>query len=75
MDQAAIQAGIRGSMFKPSRKFKRDYKRLHRKDPISANMFLLLAELANKEGRVATNEKELADLMSARFEDPRRYSL
>jgi hypothetical protein len=62
-------------MFKPNRRFKRDYNHLFRKDPAAANVFLLLAELADEKGQVTTDEKELANLMAARFDDPRRYSL
>jgi len=62
-------------MFRPNRKFRRDYNRLYRKDPAAANLFLLLAELADQKGQVVTDEKELAILMSARFADPQGYSL
>jgi hypothetical protein len=63
------------SPFNPSRKFRRDYDRVFHKNPVAANLLLLLAELANDKGQVVTDEKELAILMSARFEDPREYSL
>ncbi|MGA9111272.1 MAG: hypothetical protein WB290_13350 [Smithella sp.] len=62
-------------MFRPSRKFKRDYNRLYHKNPAAANLFLLITELADQKGQVTTDEKELADLMAQRFEDPQRYSL
>ena len=61
--------------FQPNRKFKRDYDRLFKKDPLGANTFLLLCELADKKGQVMTNEQELADLLAARFEDPEEYAL
>jgi hypothetical protein len=61
--------------FKPNRKFKREYKRLFKQDPLAANTFLLLCELADKNGQVATNPGELAELIRARFEDPREYQL
>jgi hypothetical protein len=54
---------------------KKKYDRLFRRDPAAANLFLLLAELADEKGQVVTDEKELSVLMAARFEDPRRYSL
>jgi hypothetical protein len=34
-------------MFTPNRRFRRDYDNLFRKDPLTANTFLLLAELAD----------------------------
>lgn len=62
-------------VFIPDKGFKRDYDRLFKKDPLAANTFLLLCELADEKGQVVTNEQEIADLMEARFEDPRRYAL
>jgi len=64
-----------GEAFKPNRKFKKRYDRIFEKTPIAANLFLLIAELANEEGRVKITEIELAELFTARFEDPREYSL
>ena len=61
--------------FTPSRRFRRDYDRLLKKDPMAANLFLLLAELADEQGQVKTDEKELARLMAARFDDPRSCQL
>ena len=61
--------------FKPNRKFKREYDRIFRKDPEAANLFLLLAELANEKGQVTSSEEELAILMDARFNDYREYQL
>ena len=61
--------------FKPNRRFKREYKQLFKKDPLAANTFLLLCELADERGQVETNPKGLAELMQARFEDPREYQL
>ena len=61
--------------FTPNRKFRRDYARLFKRDPQAANLFLLLAELANEKGQVETDPAELAELMAARFEDPREYQL
>ncbi len=58
-----------------NRKFRRQYDRLFKKDPLSANFFLLLAELADENGQVATNKEELAELIAIRFEDPEEYAL
>jgi len=67
------------STFAPSRRFRRDYDRLFRKDPAAANVFLLLAELADEHGEVQFKSSdpaaEIAKLMAVRFEDPRSYSL
>ena len=60
---------------KPNKKFKRKYKKLFKKDPLAANTFLLLCELADERGQVETNEEELAELMAVRFNDPREYAL
>ena len=61
--------------FKPNRKFKRKYNRIFKEDPVAANMFLLLCELADKNGQVETSEEELAQLIQARFNDPEEYAL
>ncbi|HPC02989.1 MAG TPA: hypothetical protein PLE04_04385 [Syntrophales bacterium] len=64
--------------FIPTRRFRRDYDRIFQKDPAAANLFLLLAELADESGNVTFEtppEKELARLMAARFDDPRAYQL
>lgn len=61
--------------FTPNRKFKCRYDRLFKKDPLGANTFLLLCELADEKGQVEMDPEELARLMAARFEDPRRYAL
>ena len=61
--------------FKPNRRFKKDYDRLFKKDPLGANTFLLLCEIANEKGQLMINEQEIADLMAARFEDPEEYAL
>jgi len=64
-------------MFSPSRKFKREYNRIYRKDPAAANVFLLLAELADEKGQVRFEtpfpETEIQRLMIARFKDPLAY--
>ena len=68
--------------FKPNRKFKKEYDRLFKQNPIGANVFLLLAELADNKGRIkiqGSNEKEVAQelsrLMKARFDEPAEYAL
>jgi hypothetical protein len=38
-------------------------------------MLLLLCEIADKHGKVVTNETEIAELMAARFNDPKEYAL
>lgn len=61
--------------FEPNATFKRRYDRLFRQNPLGANVFLLIAELANDKGRVETTEEEIAALFNARFEDPKAYQL
>jgi len=61
--------------FKPNREFKARYDRTFAKNPMGANMLLLIAELVIKEGRVKTTEKELTALFNARFSDPEEYAL
>jgi len=74
MDQAAYSAGLN-----MNRKFKRKYNRLFKQDPEAANVFLLLAELANENGEVkfqtAFPELEIQRLMAVRFDDPKAYQL
>lgn len=64
------------TQFKPNRAFSRKYNSLFKKDPLSANLFLLLAELADSDGRVSVPnppEETILLLMSERFVDPRGY--
>jgi hypothetical protein len=61
--------------FKPNKKFRRKYNRIFKENPEAANLFLLACELADKNGQVRTTEEELAELMAARFEDPREYAI
>lgn len=68
--------------FKPNRAFKTEYNRLFKNDPIAANIFLLLAELADEKGQVkilGTTEEEISEeiskLIAARFNDPEEYAL
>ncbi len=65
----------RSIAFRPNRKFKKRYDRIFRKDPVAANLLLMLAELANEKGQVKTDPEELAQLMAARFTDPNEYAL
>jgi len=66
---------LKKQTFNPNRKFRREYDRIFKTDPAAANLFLLLAELADEYGQVVTDELEITRLMAARFEDPRRYTL
>jgi hypothetical protein len=66
-------------MFTPNRRFRRNYDSLFKKDPVGANIFLMLAELANENGEIRLEapspEIEIQRLMKARFDDPRVYQL
>lgn len=61
--------------FRQNKRVRKDYNRIFRKNPEAANLFLLLCELSYKEGRVITDESELARLMAKRFSDPAKYAL
>lgn len=65
--------------FNPSRRFRWDYDRLFKQDPGAANVFLLLAELADDKGQIRLEtpfpEVEIQRLIAVRFTDPRAYSL
>jgi len=61
--------------FKANKRFKRDYDRIFKKDPEAANLFLLLCELADKNGRVLIDEVDLVRLMAARFKNARERQL
>jgi hypothetical protein len=61
--------------FKPNRKFRRDYDRLYRKDPLGANTFLLLCELDDGSGQIKTSTEEIAVFLAARFENPEAYQI
>jgi hypothetical protein len=68
-------------MFIAGRKFKKKYRQIFKKDPVAANLFLLLAELAGPDGKVilpgdpGAVEAELQTLLAARFEDPQGWQL
>lgn len=59
--------------------FQTFYDRLFKKDPAAANVFLLLAELADERGQIIFEtpfpEVEIQRLMAARFDDCRAYQL
>jgi hypothetical protein len=55
--------------FSPNRKFKKQYRRIFRRNPGSANLYLMLCELADRKGKVKSDERELARLMAIRFSD------
>ena len=62
--------------FKPNRPFRRKYRKLFNLDPVQANLFLLMCELADENGQVVvTDEREIAELIAARFEDPTEWAL
>lgn len=61
--------------FKPTARFKKDYRRIYRQDPAAANTLLLLCELSNENGQVETSEQEFADLFAAKFNDPAEYAI
>lgn len=62
-----------------NRAFRREYDRIFKTDPAAANVFLLLAELADEKGKVNLSwplpEAEIQRLMAARFDDPKAYHL
>jgi hypothetical protein len=66
----------KGKMFNPnSKSFRKDYDSLYKKEPVMANMYLLLCELADRKGQVVIDEWEISELMEARFNDPGEYAL
>jgi hypothetical protein len=60
---------------RPKPELRKKYTQLYKQDPLMANLFLLLVEIADRKGRVVTSEEELSRLMAARFENPREYAL
>jgi hypothetical protein len=67
--------------FQLNRRFRKKYRQIFRKDPLAANLFLLLCELAGPDGKVILPadpraiDRELASLMQARFEDQEGWQL
>lgn len=62
-----------------NRKFRRDYDKIFKTDPIAANIFLVLAELSDINGQIlfdtATMPADIDKLLSARFNDCSAYNL
>ncbi len=64
-----------------NKKFKKDYKKIFKKDPLAANMMLLFLDLSDENGQFCLegDEQEQAEqisqLMDARFDDPTGYQL
>ena len=61
--------------FHPNREFRRRYARLFKKNPLAANLLLLLNELADEKGQVLADDDELMALMAIRFNDPEEFAL
>jgi len=61
--------------FKPNIQFQQKYDKIFQWSPEAANLFLLVCEVADKNGQVKITEEELAKLLAARFEDPTEYAL
>lgn len=67
--------------FNPNNKFRKRYRKIFKKDPTAANLFLLLCELAGPDGKVflpgdpKAVETELQTLLAARFENPEEWQL
>ena len=61
--------------FAQNNAFRRLYNRIYKQDPAAANLFLLLAELADDSRQVETTPEELAQLMAVRFRDSEAYQL
>jgi hypothetical protein len=68
--------------WKPSKRFRKQYARIFKENPVAANMLLLMAELADQksgqayfDGDEEAMTRELRDLMVIRFEDVRAWQL
>lgn len=66
--------------FTPNLKFRREYDSLFKKEPLAANVLLLLSELADEKGIISfeaafPTDAEIKRLMIARFDDPFAYQL
>ena len=61
--------------FTPNRAFKKDYNKLFKADPATANTYLLMCELADDKGQIKATEDELFTLFKIRFNDPMEYQL
>jgi len=49
---------------------RRTYKKLWKKDPVMANVYLLMAELADNDCILSVSDEELTTLLNIRFNDP-----
>jgi hypothetical protein len=62
--------------FMGNKEFRKKYQKIFKKDPLAANIFLLLCELSGPEGKLllpldrAAIDKEIESLLFSRFEDP-----
>jgi hypothetical protein len=62
-----------GLMSNTNKKFRKKYRQIFNKDPLAANIFLLLCELAGPDGKVILPNdsddlnKELQALLTSRF--------
>jgi len=69
------------SKSKYNKKFKKKYNKLFKKDPLTANIFLLFMDLADKNGqfKLPSDEEAASEtiglLLAARFNDPTEYQL
>lgn len=67
--------------FLPNSRFRKTYAKLFEIDPPTANLLLLMAELAGSEGNIILTEepearyRELVSLMEIRFSDPLGWQL
>jgi len=62
------------------RKFRREYDSLFKKEPLAANVMLLLCELADEKGIIEfeanfPTDAEIKRLLQVRFNDPLAYQL
>lgn len=57
-------------VFAPNSKFWEEYEELRAEDKLSANVFLLVCELAFPSGKLRIKTDELPLLFDARFNDP-----
>ena len=64
-----------------NKKFRKKYRNIFERDPLAANLFFLLCELAGPDGKVILpnnpepTEQELRSLLIGRFEDPFQWQL
>jgi len=69
------------SDYNSNKAFKKDYDKLFKEDPITANLLLLFIDIADDNGQfelpnnVIERDTMLTNLLNARFEDPEQYQL